>query len=61
MTSALIPWNTCGAAQSNVRGVATLAYAPYCLFNIISPFMTVFFAYAGIKIAKLKKEKEIDV
>jgi NhaC family Na+:H+ antiporter len=58
VTSVLIPWNTCGAAQSNVLGVATLSYAPYCFFNIISPFMTVFFAYAGIKIAKLKEQKD---
>jgi NhaC family Na+:H+ antiporter len=58
VTSVLIPWNTCGAAQSNVLGVATLSYAPYCFFNIISPFMTVFFAYAGIKIARLKQEKD---
>jgi Na+:H+ antiporter, NhaC family len=61
VTSVLIPWNTCGAAQSNVLGVSTLVYFPYCFFNIISPFMTIFFAFAGIKIAKLaggKKEDE---
>ena len=63
VTSVLIPWNTCGAAQSNVLGVTTLAYLPYCFFNIISPFMTVFFAFAGIKIAKLagSKNEEEDV
>ncbi|MCG8308915.1 MAG: Na+/H+ antiporter NhaC [Cytophagales bacterium] len=61
VTSVLIPWNTCGAAQSNVLGVATLTYAPYCFFNIISPFMTLFFAFAKIKIAKLKKERKADV
>jgi len=64
VTSVLIPWNTCGAAQSRVLGVATLTYLPFCFFNIISPFMTVFFAYAGIKIAKLKennKEENYDV
>ena len=62
VTSVLIPWNTCGAAQSNVLGVATFTYLPYCFFNIISPFMTIFFAYAGIKIAQLKgkPENEID-
>jgi NhaC family Na+:H+ antiporter len=54
VTSVLIPWNTCGAAQSNVLGVATFTYLPFCFFNIISPFMTIFFAYAGIKIKKLK-------
>lgn len=55
VTSVLIPWNTCGAYQSSVLGVATFAYLPYCFFNIISPFMTIFYAYAGIKIKKLVK------
>lgn len=62
VTSVLIPWNTCGAAQSNVLGVATFTYLPYCFFNIISPLMTIFFAYAGIKIARLRENKsKIDV
>jgi NhaC family Na+:H+ antiporter len=55
VTSVLVPWNTCGATQSGVLGVATLVYLPFCFFNIISPFMTIFFAYAGIKIRKLVK------
>jgi NhaC family Na+:H+ antiporter len=45
VTSVLIPWNTCGATQASVLGVATLTYAPYCIFNIISPFMTILFGY----------------
>ena len=53
VTSVLVPWNTCGATQSAVLGISTLVYAPYCFFNILSPFMSVFFAYMGIKIAKL--------
>lgn len=57
VTSVLVPWNTCGATQSRVLGVPTIAYLPYCFFNIISPFMTIFFAYAGIKIARLKNGK----
>jgi NhaC family Na+:H+ antiporter len=56
VTSVLIPWNTCGATQSRVLGVSTFAYAPYAFFNIISPLMTIFFAYAGIKIAKLNNK-----
>lgn len=55
VTSVLIPWNTCGATQSGVLGVSTITYLPYCFFNLISPIMTIFFAYASIKIAKLKK------
>lgn len=55
VTSVLVPWNTCGAYHSSVLGVGTLAYAPYCFFNILSPFMSILFAYAGIKIRKLVK------
>ena len=54
VTSVLIPWNTCGATQSSVLGVSTWAYAPYCFFNIISPFMTVLYAYLNIKIRRYK-------
>ena len=53
VTSVLIPWNTCGAAQSSVLGVSTLMYAPFCFFNLISPLMTMFVGFVGIKIAKL--------
>ncbi|MCL3782209.1 Na+/H+ antiporter NhaC [Prolixibacteraceae bacterium JC049] len=54
VTSVLIPWNTCGATQSRVLGVATIDYLPYCFFNIISPIMTVLFAVLKIKIRKIK-------
>jgi NhaC family Na+:H+ antiporter len=54
VTSVLVPWNTCGAYHAGVLGVATFAYLPFAFFNLISPLMTIFFAYAGIKIKKLK-------
>jgi NhaC family Na+:H+ antiporter len=53
VTSVLVPWNTCGATQATVLGVATGVYWPYCFFNIISPFMTMFFAYLNIKIRRI--------
>lgn len=53
VTSVLVPWNTCGATQASVLGVATAVYAPFCFFNIISPFMSVFFAYMNIKIRRI--------
>ena len=55
VTSVLIPWNTCGATQSAVLGVATFAYLPFCFFNIISPFMTIIYGYLGIKIRKINE------
>ncbi len=53
VTSVLIPWNTCGATQSAILGVATFTYLPFCFFNIISPFMTILYGYLGIKIRKI--------
>lgn len=41
VTSVLIPWNSCGLTQSAVLGVSTLAYAPYCVFNYLSPVMSI--------------------
>lgn len=55
VTSVLVPWNTCGAVQSNVLGIATGEYFIYCIFNLVSPLMTIIFGFLGIKIAKLKK------
>ncbi len=53
VTSVLVPWNTCGAYHASVLNVATLTYLPYCFFSLISPIMTILFAYLRIKIKKL--------
>lgn len=52
VTSVLIPWNSCGMTQSTVLGVATITYLPYCLFNLISPMMSLLFAVIGYKIVR---------
>jgi len=57
VTSVLVPWNTCGAVQSTVLGVPTLVYAPYTFFSIISPFMSILFAYLNIKIRRFTPEE----
>jgi NhaC family Na+:H+ antiporter len=50
VTSVLVPWNTCGATQAGVLGVPTAAYAPYTFFCLLSPLVTVLFAYLNIRI-----------
>ena len=54
VTSALIPWNTCGAYQSGVLGVGVGEYFIYAIFNWLSPFMTLLYAGLKIKIKSLK-------
>ena len=55
VTSALIPWNTCGMTQATILNVPTLTYLPYCFFNYISPLMSIFIASIGFKIARITK------
>ena len=50
VTSVLVPWNTCGAYQSEVLGVGVAEYFFYAFFNWLSPLMTLFYAYFKIKI-----------
>lgn len=52
VTSVLVPWNSCGMTQATVLGVATFTYLPYCIFNYLSPLMSIFVAMIGYKIAK---------
>ena len=35
--SPLVPWSSCGAYHSNILGVSTLAYLPFCFMNLINP------------------------
>ena len=58
VTSVLIPWNSCGMTQSTVLGVATITYLPYCLFNLISPLMSLLVAIIGYKIVRKPEEAE---
>ena len=52
--SVLIPWNSCGMTQATVLGVSTFTYMPYCIFNIVSPLMSLLVAAVGWKIKSAK-------
>jgi NhaC family Na+:H+ antiporter len=52
-TSALIPWNSCGAYMAATLGVATWSYAPYAIFSIVSPLLTVAVAFAGFRMLRI--------
>ncbi len=54
-TGSLIPWNSCGAFMAVTLGVPTLSYAPFAVFCMVSPLLTVAIAYAGIRMLRLEK------
>jgi NhaC family Na+:H+ antiporter len=51
-TSALIPWNSCGAYMAATLGVTTLSYAPYAIFNLVSPLLVVAIACANVRMPR---------
>lgn len=58
VTSVLVPWNTCGAYHAAVLGIGTFTYLPFAFFNLLSPFMTLLFAWFLIKIKRIDDEDE---
>jgi NhaC family Na+:H+ antiporter len=59
VTSALIPWNSCGAFMAATLGVATVAYAPFTFFNFLSPLISVVLAFLGIRMLKAPSPESI--
>ena len=59
VTSALIPWNTCGAYHYGVLGVGAPEYFIYAIFNWLSPIMTLIYAGFSIKIRTILNVKTL--
>jgi len=60
VTSALIPWNSCGAYMSGTLGVSTLSYFPYCFLNLLNPFFSMGYALAGFQLKRVPPLEEVD-
>ncbi|MCF7790416.1 MAG: Na+/H+ antiporter NhaC [Victivallales bacterium] len=58
LTSALVPWNTCGAFMWATLGVYPFFYAPFAFFNLINPLVSIFYGYTGITMEKKDEPKD---
>lgn len=58
VTSALVPWNTCGAFLFGVLGVTAWEYAPYAIFNYMMPLIVVIFGFLGLFVYKLADDPD---
>ncbi len=52
LTSALVPWNTCGIYMAGVLGVATAEYLPYTFYNLAMVAAAI--VYAALRQARRK-------
>jgi NhaC family Na+:H+ antiporter len=58
MTSALVPWNTCGAFMAATLGVPTLSYLPYAFVNLLNPVIAIIYGITNFKIVPLAEAAE---
>ena len=58
LTSALIPWNTCGAYMSATLGVATFSYAPFAFFNLLCPLLAILYGYIHFALKPLESQSD---
>ena len=58
LTSALIPWNTCGAFMASALGVPTLVYMPYAFFNYFNPVISAIYGFTGFTIVPIDETVE---
>lgn len=56
VTSALIPWNSCGAYMSATLGVSTFVYFPYCFFNLLNPILGLIYGFVGFNVQHVEPE-----
>jgi NhaC family Na+:H+ antiporter len=60
LSSALIPWNTCGAFLYGVLGVPTMMYAKWAVFNYTMPIVVIALSFVGTTVAYMKDEPEYE-
>jgi Na+:H+ antiporter, NhaC family len=51
----LVPWSVCGVFLASVLGVPVIEYAPFAIFCILSPLITIIYGFTGIKHVKHTK------
>lgn len=57
VTSALVPWNTCGVFIFSTLAVHPFEYAPYAILNWSVPIISIIFSIIGFKITFMSVEE----
>ena len=54
LTSPLVPWNTCGVFMAQTLSVSTIAYLPFCFFNLMNPILSSIYGLTGFTIERIE-------
>ncbi len=57
MTSALVPWTTCGVFMAGALGVPTLDYLPFAFMNMLNPLLAVLYGFFHIALVPAAREQ----
>lgn len=55
LSSALIPWNTCGAYMWATLGVYPFAYLPFAFLNLLNPAISILWGFTGVTMERESK------
>ncbi|HHV38421.1 MAG TPA: Na+/H+ antiporter NhaC [Tepidimicrobium sp.] len=59
LTSALIPWNTCGVFMTGILGVTTLQYGKWAFFNYLMPLAAIVLSVVGgLTVARIEDDPD---
>ena len=58
VTSALIPWTTCGSYMIATLGINPIAFLPYAFFNLLSPMISLILAATGWTMEKRQSTEQ---
>lgn len=58
LTSALIPWNTCGVFMTTILGVSTFKYGKWAFFNYLTPIIVILLSRTGLSTAYISDKKD---
>ena len=61
LTSALVPWNTCGAFLTGLFGVSPFVYGPFAILNWLNPIIAIIYGFTGFSIKYKEKAPEAAV
>lgn len=58
LTSALVPWNTCGVFMTTILGVSTFQYGKWAFFNYFTPILVILLSGTSLVAARMTEEEQ---